>query len=346
LNVELLVIKLFRNPIVFGISLISDRNLMIKKIYLIILLLNSKIGQAQNLIPNGNFEQYSGCPVNIGQLDSTLFWMNPATGHPGGTPDYFNECSNQSNVGVPTNLFGFQSAHGGGAYGGIAFITMTGLNYREYLETPIISALTANSCYHFEMYVNLSNKSTYTTDDIGVYFSQSAITNINNYHPLSFTPQITNVTGNIFDTLSWTLVSGDYLASGNENYIIIGNFKDDLNTFTININNNSPIGTQGYVYIDDVALVQIPVCNTGIYQEKKNTSVIFNPNPFSDKLSISNNCNELFDVFIYDISSRKIMEEKSINTVLLNTEQLARGLYLYEVRYNDGSNMTGKIVKN
>ena len=86
---------------------------MNKQIYLITLLLTCRICSAQNLVPNGDFEGYSGCPDNASQFDSTLFWFSPTAA----TPDYFNQCAT-SNVGVPYNDFGYQPAHSGGGYAG------------------------------------------------------------------------------------------------------------------------------------------------------------------------------------------------------------------------------------
>src|ERR1700704_5421680 len=55
-------------------------------------------GKGQNLVPNGDFEQYSGCPNFAGQMDSCLFWINPAPYPPAGSPDYFNQCASFVNV--------------------------------------------------------------------------------------------------------------------------------------------------------------------------------------------------------------------------------------------------------
>lgn len=66
-----------------------------------------------------------------------------------------------------------------------------------------------------------------------------------------FTPQINNSSG-YFDSLNWTLVSGTYIASGGENWIVIGNFKDDATTSTSVYNS---LGAPScYVYIDNVSL--------------------------------------------------------------------------------------------
>src|SRR5688572_6053469 len=110
---------------------------MNKKIIFIILLLTCRICTAQNLVPNGDFESYINCPSNVSQFDSALFWFNPTYG----TPDYFNQCSNPSNVGIPNNIFGYQPTLSGVGYTGIYLWQNSSVIYREYIEVPLLSPL-------------------------------------------------------------------------------------------------------------------------------------------------------------------------------------------------------------
>ncbi|HKR03154.1 MAG TPA: T9SS type A sorting domain-containing protein [Bacteroidia bacterium] len=70
------------------------------------------------------------------------------------------------------------------------------------------------------------------------------------------------------------------------------------------------------------------------------------PNPFNDKIEVGNENNIQSEIILFDITSRKMLQQKFINSVTLNTEQLAKGLYLYEVRSKDGSCKKGKVVKD
>jgi hypothetical protein len=69
------------------------------------------------------------------------------------------------------------------------------------------------------------------------------------------------------------------------------------------------------------------------------------PNPLFDKLNVTLNNNEPSEIILYDIASRKLLQRKFINSVSLNTEQLAKGIYLYEVRNKNGVIKKGKVVK-
>ncbi|MEP7169904.1 MAG: T9SS type A sorting domain-containing protein [Bacteroidota bacterium] len=319
---------------------------MNKLYWLIVLLLACKICEGQNLVPNGDFEQDSLCPWAADQLYFASFWMNPATNiyNVSGTPDYFNSCCANPIVGVPVNyVYGYQLAHSGGAYSGICLwvyaFPLTNANRRDYIEAHLSSTLIANTCYHFQMFVNLANFSCYTSEALGVYFSNSSITGVNNWAPLPFTPQISYV-GNVFDSLNWTEVSGNYTAQGGENFLIIGNFKNDSNTYTISTNLIT-CNASAFVYIDDVSLSPC----TAIVENKETYTIKINPNPFMDKLKITVLTEEQSEIILFDIVSRKLLQQKFTNSVSLNTEQLVKGIYLYEVRNKNWVIKKGKVVK-
>jgi hypothetical protein len=297
--------------------------------------LTCRVCEAQNLVPNGDFEQYSGCPDNIGQLDSALFWFNPTNA----TPDYYNQCASGSYVGVPANALGFQYAHSGVAYCGL--LTYWGFpNYREYIEIPLTVTLTAGTCYYFQMYISCANYMQYASSNLSIYFSDVIIDNISNLLPLPFIPQINNTLGYITDTLNWISYSANYTASGNENYLIIGNFTNDLSIDTLLLD-DSAMWVGAYVFIDDVSLTPC----TGIEQQNNNEAINIYPNPVRDKINIKSKTNELAEFILYEVTGRKTIQQSFTSSTSINTEQLAKGIYLYEVRNKNGVIKKGKVVK-
>jgi len=76
----------------------------------------------------------------------------------------------------------------------------------------------------------------------------------------------------------------------------------------------------------------------------KNTSIHVYPNPIINELNISINNNELSEIILYDIASRKILQQKFTHSVSLNTEHLAKGLYLYELLSRNGLCKKGKVI--
>ena len=78
----------------------------------------------------------------------------------------------------------------------------------------------------------------------------------------------------------------------------------------------------------------------------KNYALHVFPNPFSDKLNFTTGNNEYSEIILYDIFARKLLQQKFTNLVSLNTEQLSKGLYLYEVLYKNRLCMKGKVMKD
>lgn len=298
------------------------------------------------MIPNGSFENYSVCPTQFGQLTRAISWMNPSVGgqtNPG-SPDFLNACDTANNAGVPYNNVGYQFAHSGNGYAGIALWSpVPGLeNFREYLECPLDTVLQAGQCYHFEMYVNLANNMRYTTDAIGAYFSDTAIVNVDDNYVLPFSSQVNNTPGIIFDTLSWTLVSGNYIAHGGESFLLIGNFKDFANTQASEVN---PVNTSNtaYVYVDDISL---QACQTGINKISSGASVSVYPNPFDNLLHCSITSEFPVELTVYDLASRIVIRHIFLQSGYVNTEFLSPGLYTYRLTVNSRLLNAGKISKH
>lgn len=298
-----------------------------------------RICTAQNLVPNGDFEQYSPCPSSVSQLSTATYWINPTVA----SPDYFNSCAPTGNsAGVPDNYFGYQLPHGGNGYAGLHrwyFVQI----YREYIEVQLSSTLIAGTCYHFEMYINLSDNSQYTSSDIQAYFSDTLISGIFSNGVLMLSPQVVNSSMNLPDTSQWTLVAGSFTASGGENFLLIGNFFTDANTTTTLIHPNA-VSPYTYVFIDDVRLT---LCEPSAIDDANTSRAAVNIYPalFNNELNIVCRDGQLSEIILYDMTSRKLLQLQFTNSVSLNTEQLGKGIYIYEVRNKNGVIMKGKVVK-
>jgi hypothetical protein len=220
----------------------------------VLLLAFAFCGRGQvNLVPNGDFEQYIHCPAGPAQLDSCLYWIYPSDILAGA--DYFNSCFDELNgIGVPANYCGYQVSHSGNAYCGLViYATPPMSNYREYLEVPLKERLKSNICYNFSMFVASASNNQYRSNDISAYFSDTIIQGVPNYFPLPFTPQFNNLDSIPCDPFNWKLLKYDFIASGGEKYLIIGNFKNDSLTTVIQVNNTGYFAA--YHYVDDVSVI-------------------------------------------------------------------------------------------
>jgi hypothetical protein len=82
---------------------------------------------------------------------------------------------------------------------------------------------------------------------------------------------------------------------------------------------------------------------TGINDEY-NIDAIFQlyPNPFSDNISITLDSDELSEIIIFDITSRKIIQQSFTGNLSLNTGHLEKGIYFYELKLKN----KGKFCDN
>jgi gliding motility-associated-like protein len=217
----------------------------------------------QNLVPNPSFEEYYSCPssndLNDGQLELCKGWWKPTMG----TSDYFNACNTNGLVDIPNNFWGYQPAYDGNGYVGlvpITWIISTG-EYdegKEYIQAQLLKPLTPCVEYHFEMQVNFANYSRYGFSRLGALFTKNAI-HKTNWDAITNTPQVLNNQGILIDTVNWVKISGNFVAIGNEQYLTIGYFFDNVTNDTLNF--QAPIGFDdsgyGYYYIDDVSLTEV-----------------------------------------------------------------------------------------
>jgi hypothetical protein len=174
---------------------------------------------------------------------------------------YDNACASSTCCGVPFNTYGhgYQYARTGVAYAAIFSVEDDGTpldsNSRFYLQTKLAVPLNANHNYYIEFYLNSENFYITATNNVGLLVGDTAIVSYNTkYTPA--TPQILQY-GNpiIADTLNWVRVGGVYKAHGGEQYITIGNFKDDAHTDTIHA---VSVGNPEACYeIDDVSVIPL-----------------------------------------------------------------------------------------
>ena len=215
---------------------------------------------AQNLVVNPGFETYTTCPVANSGISNGLAppWVVP----PGSfiTPDLCNSCclnvgSCISCVNVPNNFMGTAPAFAGNSYAGILTIYDFCPNCKEYITQQFSAPLVAGLTYKVEAYFRPGDYNKYLTDCQGLYVSTIPPPQGGNQPITSVIPQVVS-NFIITDTSQWTLISGNYIATGGEQYVTIGCFLDNVNTAvqTVNYPGGSVVlVTAGAMYmIDDV----------------------------------------------------------------------------------------------
>ncbi|MFY0673703.1 MAG: OmpA family protein [Bacteroidia bacterium] len=191
---------------------------------------------AQNLIRNGNFEEFSdfeNYDFGYKALENNVTtWRPPTQGQTKIFSDEQTSLSGKAFVGIHT--YGIK-------------------NYREYLTTPLNCRLIEGESYIFKMYVKLSRNSEFAVSSFGVSFS--------NERPDAKTTGVLNDSTQILvdnkafydDKRAWILIEDSFIAKGNEAYLTIGNFLDDESTVSKKVVRMAREG-RAYYYIDNVSL--------------------------------------------------------------------------------------------
>ena len=218
--------------------------------------------RSQNLIADPGFENYTACPDHFTLVTNppqplTASWYIPTLG----TSDYFNSCSIGTTVSVPQNFFGNQNPLTGNGYSGIFVFSNSNTNYREYVETQLISPLVAGQTYEVGFYVSLSDSSDVYIKEIGAHLSGFSLEG-NFTSILPFIPQILNSSGYLADKQNWMLIKDYYTANGGEQFMTIGNFKSDA-ALDLSIFNGLNPDAVSYYYVDSAFVIPCVPFNAG-----------------------------------------------------------------------------------
>jgi hypothetical protein len=158
-------------------------------------------------------------------------------------------------VGVPSNIDGFQPAHSGNGYAGVVLFHGQVTDVREYFATQLFNdTLIAGKKYCLTFYVSPGGATKYSVDAIGAFFSSTAVTAPCGSCLIDTPATVVNTTL-IMDTTNWVKISGEFVAVGGERYLTIGNFNTDAETNTTIINSQGYLGA--FFYIDDISLYEV-----------------------------------------------------------------------------------------
>lgn len=223
-------------------------------------------------ILNTGFENCTAIPYDLGQVYLSEEWYSPTDA----TPDLFHTDFEPAmicdfSLHIPDNFAGNARVSDSlKAYAGfISLITRdtSGLfpgtlseytNYREYIQQRLFKPLESGIKYEVSFYSRLSSNSRYATK-IGLCLSTSRLTadstTVIDAIPLIYSEIMK-------DTATWVKTSALYTAAGNERYITIGNYSNDLNShpedaYPVNMIKSIFGGFRAYAsyyYIDHVSI--------------------------------------------------------------------------------------------
>lgn len=221
----------------------------------------------QNLVLNPSFED-TVCTLTFGPLPAPyhgMHWYNANLGTgdlfvmdaplPGCTIPWMNDPAS-------AQYGGWQQAYDGSALAGL-FCYHSMFCLREYLQVPLLEPLTAGVKYCVSFRLSLRDNSSFAIDRLGAHLSQVPVLDYGGTCTLNANAQVQSMPGLVLaDTSGWMLVANDYIATGGESFLTIGNFTPD-NAVNATLVNPSATNLAAYYFIDDV-VVEACELSTGI----------------------------------------------------------------------------------
>lgn len=221
--------------------------------------------QAQNLVPNWSFEEISGCPDDLGQVERATGWLIFRGEE---SCELFHTCGVPPLTSVPGNVFGHQWPASGNAYAGGVFFSASEpwpYVFREYFGIELSQPLIVGQQYFATMKVSRApeDRTTfspgghrYACNNIGLLFSSSYFFQFD----LEPAPGYAHVRSAqvVEDSLNWTMISGSFIADSAYHYVVVGNFFNDEETDAV-VANPDGYWNLAYYFVDEVCVSPDPL---------------------------------------------------------------------------------------
>jgi hypothetical protein len=219
--------------------------------------LSAQIG---NYIVNGSLEEIYDCdpPYNLNHCNS---WANLGSDSLVMAGVLYTTDAGCIK-GAPLTDVGYQWPRSGNAFGRLSFICINPCTYyyaRSYPKNRLRSNLIANKTYCVKMYLCLVDVSPYAISNFGFYFGDSSTDTIKYANgPITYlNPQVSNpISAILTDTLNWVPITGTFVATGSEKYLVIGNFESNSSTTMSLVLQDTTYKFSEY-FVDDVSCIEV-----------------------------------------------------------------------------------------
>ncbi|MDX9750037.1 MAG: hypothetical protein RBT71_03035 [Flavobacteriales bacterium] len=226
---------------------------------------------AQNLVPNGSFEDTVNCEVQgLYSLLTAEHWSSPNMA----TPDVY-DCDLDRRCGEPMDpddlqgvvIQGFQYAHHGLRFAAGFQWYGPGVppeqDTREYLMIRLTDAMEVGRSYAVSLFYSRAEGYRYAIDHLGVYFGSDSVFET---HPvvLGLAPQVAlrdPLSPYLTEGEAWVQLTDTFVAAGGEQWMVIGTFNGSDDVDGIEATPSSSYA-YAYYYIDQVSVV--PLAPSGI----------------------------------------------------------------------------------
>lgn len=230
----------------------------IKIIFSLLGIIFLKTVSSQNLVPNPSFEEvnfdFCGLFPSAEKFEaSNKYWTVPTRLR----PEIYSQVVNPS---CWNYISGRRLIPKTGKRTASILISSSN-NTRSYLQVLLKEKLQIGKIYYTEVFISLPKNAAWGCNNFGLYFSDTLIRQhgIMDIYNLNFKPQV-NHSEILSDTTEWTSLRGEFKATTNASYLLIGNFFDSANTKIMPIRNNRRSNERPivFIHIDDVYVGENP----------------------------------------------------------------------------------------
>lgn len=271
---------------------------MFRTLFLLFLFALAVMATAQNLVPNGGFEEPSSCigtPWSY-SLHLATPWFSPNTA----TPDLYTTedasgCGTLMLENDPNNPGYYREPYEGQRFAGF-YVYKSGDTLKDYCSVPLTTALVARHTYRVRARYQAHTYFRYAIDQLGALFTDAPI-GIEGWGMIHMEPQVIFFGSPYLDMVNdWALLEGEFLAQGGEGFLTIGSFQPNDEIQPTIISTASP--SSAYYLLDDVEVFDLTV---GIMEPE--LMVI----PLTDGLTVSwRGVEQLNGLVIYDMLGHQI----------------------------------------
>jgi hypothetical protein len=300
---------------------------LIKLLLFLFLLLMSLSANAQNLIADPGFEIHNDTCSN--NWPGLTYWYNPNTA----TPDLMCLPEGQCNQNLTPEfieMFQYPLPYNGSCMMGMFWCEseISSFQTRDYIATQLISPLEADTEYVLSFFVSRAIRWNLAIDKVGAYFSNDSIL-VDYYTIMQVEPQIETSGEVLTPDIEWQLITLTYTATGGEQHMVLGNFRD-LNEMTVvNTGTSWKNWDNSYYFVDEVTLE--PAVSVGFEDD---SHVILEATPMGNQLYLTSNVPTKYQV--YDILGNQIIQGQMLpGSHFVPVEDLSPGVFIVTMQSNE-----------
>lgn len=303
---------------------------------------------AQNLVPNGSFEEYTECPPTFSYIQNVVgwefaYWISP---------DFFHTCHTGLSAGVPFNAAGYQYPSEGSGYTGIITYDADNPFVREVMGAQLNEPLVVGVPVYISFKTAVGGfgswdggAALYTCKGVGLKFFIDIPPDPQAWVDYMFPNEAALALQQVAtDTAIWYTSQGMYVPDSAYTHVLIANFfADSLSEPTLLDSTGFANTAYAYAFIDEVCVAYDPaVC--GIAQsvsENHTFRGVHASNPFDENLTLwfSSAPDGPLHVSVFDSSGRLVWQRTEVSSskrLLLKLPELPGGLFVLQLSDDQG----------